>query len=30
LVLDIKPSSLYAKMKRLGIPTRYEKDNTAT
>jgi formate hydrogenlyase transcriptional activator len=30
LVLGIKPSSLYAKMKRLGIPTRYEKDNMAT
>jgi formate hydrogenlyase transcriptional activator len=27
LVLGIKPSSLYAKMKKLGIPTRYEKDN---
>jgi formate hydrogenlyase transcriptional activator len=30
LLLDIKPSSLYAKMKRLGIPTRYEKDNITT
>jgi len=29
-VLGIKPSNLYAKMKRLGIPTRREKDTIVT
>ena len=29
-VLGIKPSNLYAKMKRLGIPTRREKDTMVT
>jgi len=29
-LLGVKPSNLYAKMKRLGIPTRSEKDNILT
>jgi PAS domain S-box-containing protein len=29
-MLEVKPSNLYAKMKRLGIPTRREKDNMLT
>ncbi len=30
MILGLKPSSLYAKMKRLGIPTRSEKDGIST